>query len=75
MAITGRDKLCSTRGFTGLGPGPSKVRKGGLIFGAISIRLFPSIWRFIRTRVMHPSSSSSVHPYEYCEQPSQSFDP
>jgi hypothetical protein len=45
-----------------------------LIFGAISIQLFPSIWRFIRTRVMHPSSSSSVHPYEYCEQPSQSFD-
>src|ERR1043166_1396628 len=31
---TGKDKACSTRGFTGLGPGPRRVRTGGLSWAA-----------------------------------------
>src|SRR5215813_12002565 len=31
---TGKDRACSTRGFTGLGPGPRRVRIGGLSLAA-----------------------------------------
>src|SRR6266498_1171897 len=38
---TGRDRAWSTRGFTGLGPGPSSVRIGGLALGAADMKVTP----------------------------------
>src|SRR4026207_688213 len=36
--MTGSESASSTRGCTGLGPGPSKIRLGGLALGAAGIK-------------------------------------